>query len=70
MFHLGDVVQLHSRGFEMTVERIEDSTIHCVWLNQRGDICREAFGDWTLEKADARKQNFPNRNPRTGLPTI
>jgi uncharacterized protein YodC (DUF2158 family) len=70
MFHPGDVVQLRSRGVEMTVESIEDSSIRCVWLNQHGDVCRELFGDWTLEKADTRKNAFPNRNPRTGLPTL
>jgi uncharacterized protein YodC (DUF2158 family) len=70
MFHAGDVVQLRSRGFEMTVESIEDSSIRCVWLNRNGDVCRELFGDWTLEKADTRKNNFPNRNQRTGLPTL
>lgn len=70
MFHPGDVVRLRSRGFEMTVESIEDSSIRCVWLNQQGDVRREVFGDWTLEKADTRKSNLPNRNPRTGLPTL
>jgi len=70
MFSEGDVVQLHSRGGEMTVEKVEESTIHCVWLDQRGNVCRDAFGDWTLERADSRKHNFPNRNSRTGLPTV
>jgi uncharacterized protein YodC (DUF2158 family) len=48
-FTVGDQVRLITGGQAMTVEKIEEDTINCVWSNN-GQIKREQFVAGTLEK--------------------
>ncbi len=54
-FNPGDVVKLNSGGPHMTVNRVEGEGVHCLRLNDRGEVLKSDFAASLLEmvrKAD------------------
>jgi uncharacterized protein YodC (DUF2158 family) len=48
-FKIGDVVQLKSGGYKMTVEKIFNSNVECVWFGD-GELNRGKFFKAILSK--------------------
>jgi uncharacterized protein YodC (DUF2158 family) len=48
---IGDVVRLKSGGELMTVEKVDDQIVQCIWQRIHGEINRERFLLATLSKA-------------------
>jgi len=46
-FKVGDVVSFSS-GNPMTIEKIGEHSIDCMWVNAKGDKCRGSFNPSTL----------------------
>lgn len=51
-FNVGDVVRLTSwnvdEGITMTVERVENSLVTCIWFDKNGNLNRGSFKEQTL----------------------
>lgn len=51
-FIVGDVVKLKSAGPDMTIAKINDSSLECTWFDQKGELKSENFIAEILEKED------------------
>lgn len=51
-YQIGDVVRLKSKGPDMTVERVDDDSIHCIWA-EGIEIGRGTFSEEVLELVKA-----------------
>lgn len=62
-YSVGDMVVLASGSMRMTVERLEDETVHVVWCHE-GRIGRDSFDEKLLNKWEVRPEQATDRAPR------
>tara|TARA_R110002167_G_scaffold37711_1_gene118236 strand:- start:476 stop:712 length:237 start_codon:yes stop_codon:yes gene_type:complete len=58
-FEVGDVVCLKSGGADMTVEKIRDGEVDCVWLDSARRMKQRAFDVRLLEKTGENRGVIP-----------
>jgi uncharacterized protein YodC (DUF2158 family) len=51
-FQPGDVVALKSGGQPMTVAKVADEGVECIWIGEEGELFRETLPALVLQAAD------------------